>query len=398
MAGEPMFRAAPARYASPPRARTSVRASTRSALALALYDDVVARSPTSRGSGSTSHGEGADSVPRDATHLVAKAMLRRVRPLGGRPAWPGPGVREQDPARSRPGILRRGDRRRAICLARALVVGGDERLARRRRLLRAGGPAGGPPRQRRRLPARRARRSPGTDRRGGDAPWPALDVGRRADRARRRACPTSRCPPARRARMLPEPVPHADAAAQRRPGGAARRGADAAPARSCCWRPPRTGCTSSTGGRAYPTLGGPRRRLRGAGSPRPSAGPARRSWPSPTRPQPPGSERLAGARFVRTCSPWTTPARPCSRSTPRYRPSRRAVAAGSGPGARRVAVVLRSGRSASMSVHLGLRLRRTPPGSVHAAVPASFRGDIIRAQKHRSRMTSARSTRTDVDR
>ena len=73
------------------------------------------------------HGEGADTVPRDHRHLVAKAMLRGFDALGGRPR----GV-DLVCANRIPHGRGLGSSAAAIVsgllLARALVVGGDDRM------------------------------------------------------------------------------------------------------------------------------------------------------------------------------------------------------------------------------------------------------------------------------
>jgi homoserine kinase len=55
------------------------------ALALSLYDDVVARVSDEPGLRIAVHGEGAESVARSAEHLVAKAMFTSFDVLGVRP-------------------------------------------------------------------------------------------------------------------------------------------------------------------------------------------------------------------------------------------------------------------------------------------------------------------------
>jgi homoserine kinase len=96
-------------------------------LALGLYDDVVAQVSDEPGVRVDVHGEGAETVPRDHRHLVAKAMLRGFDALGGRPR----GV-DLVCANRIPHGRGLGSSAAAIVsglvLARALVVGGDERL------------------------------------------------------------------------------------------------------------------------------------------------------------------------------------------------------------------------------------------------------------------------------
>jgi homoserine kinase len=96
-------------------------------LALSLYDDVVAQVSDTPGTRVDVHGEGADSVPRDHRHLVAKSMLRAFDALGGRPR----GL-DLVCANRIPHSRGLGSSAAAIVsgllLARALVVGGEERL------------------------------------------------------------------------------------------------------------------------------------------------------------------------------------------------------------------------------------------------------------------------------
>jgi homoserine kinase len=96
-------------------------------LALTLYDDVVAQVSDDAGIRVDVHGEGADAVPRDHRHLVAKAMLRGFDALGGRPRGVDLVCANRIPhgrglGSSSAAIIA------GLLLARALVVGGDERL------------------------------------------------------------------------------------------------------------------------------------------------------------------------------------------------------------------------------------------------------------------------------
>jgi homoserine kinase len=73
------------------------------------------------------HGEGADDVPRDHRHLVAKAMLKAFDVLGGRPRGLDLVCANRIPhgrglGSSAAAIVS------GLVLARALVVGGEERL------------------------------------------------------------------------------------------------------------------------------------------------------------------------------------------------------------------------------------------------------------------------------
>ena len=141
---------------------------------------------------------------------------------------------------------------RGLGSSAAAIVGGHPRRpgahprrragAARRRGARAGHRDRGPPRQRRRLPARRGHHR--------------LDRGRR----RRPRSPGSTPHPELRALALVPPVTASTEAArgllpahgaarrrggQRRPGGPARAGAHRS-ARTCCCRPPATGCTRTS--------------------------------------------------------------------------------------------------------------------------------------------------------
>ena len=96
-------------------------------LALGLYDDVVAQVSDDPGIRVDVHGEGADSVPRDHRHLVAKSMLRGFDALGGRPRGLDLVCANRIPhgrglGSSAAAIVS------GLLLARALVVGGDDRL------------------------------------------------------------------------------------------------------------------------------------------------------------------------------------------------------------------------------------------------------------------------------
>lgn len=122
-----MFRAAPTRVRVPATSANIGPGFDSMGLALALYDDVVAQVSDDAGIRVDVHGEGAEAVPRDHRHLVAKAMLRGFDALGGRPR----GV-DLVCANRIPHGRGLGSSAAAIVsgllLARALVVGGDERL------------------------------------------------------------------------------------------------------------------------------------------------------------------------------------------------------------------------------------------------------------------------------
>ncbi|CAB5037039.1 MAG: homoserine kinase [Actinobacteria bacterium] len=122
-----MFKAAPARVRVPATSANVGPGFDCVGIALTLYDDVLAQVVDEPGIRVDVHGEGADTVPLDHRHLVAKSMLRGFDALGGRPR----GV-ELVCANRIPHGRGLGSSAAAIIsgllLARALVVGGDERL------------------------------------------------------------------------------------------------------------------------------------------------------------------------------------------------------------------------------------------------------------------------------
>jgi len=125
--GRPTFRAAPTRVRVPATSANLGPGFDAFGLALAMYDDVVAQVSDVPGVRVDVHGEGAESVPRDHRHLVAKAMLRAFDALGGRPRGLDLVCANRIPhgrglGSSAAAIVS------GILLARALVVGGDERL------------------------------------------------------------------------------------------------------------------------------------------------------------------------------------------------------------------------------------------------------------------------------
>ena len=123
----PMFRAAPVRVRVPATSANIGPGFDALGIALSLYDDVVAQVSDDTGIRVDVHGEGADVVPRDHRHLVAKAMLRGFDALGGRPRGLDLVCANRIPhgrglGSSAAAIVS------GLLLARALVVGGDERL------------------------------------------------------------------------------------------------------------------------------------------------------------------------------------------------------------------------------------------------------------------------------
>ena len=127
MAGKPVFRAAPVRVRVPATSANLGPGFDSFALAMSLYDDVVAQVSDTPGIRVDVHGEGSDAVPRDAKHLVAKAMIAAFDHIGARPRGLDLVCANRIPhgrglGSSAAAIVS------GLCLARALVVGGDERL------------------------------------------------------------------------------------------------------------------------------------------------------------------------------------------------------------------------------------------------------------------------------
>jgi homoserine kinase len=122
----PAFRAAPTRVRVPATSANLGPGFDALGLALALYDDVVVRVAES-GLLVDVAGEGADNVPRNARHLVVKAMRETFRRLGGQPR----GL-EVVCANRIPHSRGLGSSAAAIVAgivaARAVTVGGEEHL------------------------------------------------------------------------------------------------------------------------------------------------------------------------------------------------------------------------------------------------------------------------------
>ncbi|MBI1376237.1 MAG: homoserine kinase [Frankiales bacterium] len=126
-APRPMFRAAPTRVRVPATSANLGPGFDAFGLALGLYDDVVAQVSDEPGVRVDVHGEGAEDVPRDHRHLVAKSMLRAFDVMGGRPRGLDLVCANRIPhgrglGSSAAAIVS------GLMLARALVVGGDDRL------------------------------------------------------------------------------------------------------------------------------------------------------------------------------------------------------------------------------------------------------------------------------
>ena len=122
-----MFRAAATRVRVPATSANIGPGFDTFGVALALYDDVVAQVSDDAGIRVDVHGEGADDVPRDQRHLVAKSMLRAFDTMGGRPRGLDLVCANRIPhgrglGSSAAAIVS------GLVLARALVVGGEDRL------------------------------------------------------------------------------------------------------------------------------------------------------------------------------------------------------------------------------------------------------------------------------
>jgi homoserine kinase len=123
----PSFRAAPVRVRVPATSANLGPGFDTAGLALALYDDVVVRVADS-GLVVDVAGEGADDLPRDKRHLVVKSLRAAFDVLGGQPR----GL-EVVCANRIPQSRGLGSSSAAICAAvlaaRALVLGGEETLS-----------------------------------------------------------------------------------------------------------------------------------------------------------------------------------------------------------------------------------------------------------------------------
>ncbi len=121
------FKASPIRVRVPATSANLGSAFDCGGLALSLYDELVAQITDEEGINVDIHGEGADDLPRNHRHLVAKSMLAAFDAMGGRPRGfalvcanhipHGRGLGSSSAA-----IVG------GIVLARALVVGGDQLL------------------------------------------------------------------------------------------------------------------------------------------------------------------------------------------------------------------------------------------------------------------------------
>jgi len=125
--GRPTFRAAPLRVRVPATSANLGPGFDSFGAALTLHDDVVAQVSDDPGVRVDVHGEGADSVARDHRHLVAKSMLKAFDVLGGRPRGLDLVCANRIPhgrglGSSAAAIVS------GLVLARALTVGGEERF------------------------------------------------------------------------------------------------------------------------------------------------------------------------------------------------------------------------------------------------------------------------------
>ena len=121
------FRASPVRVRVPATSANLGSAFDSGGLALAMYDDLVAVITDEPGVTVDISGEGADSLPRNHRHLVAKSMLAAFDAMGGRPRGFALVTANHIPhgrglGSSSAAIVG------GIVLARALVVGGDQLL------------------------------------------------------------------------------------------------------------------------------------------------------------------------------------------------------------------------------------------------------------------------------
>ena len=124
----PVFRAAPIRVRVPATSANLGPGFDAFGLALGLHDDLVAQVVDSPGVRVDIGGEGADSLPRDGKHLVAKIMRQAFDAMGGQPRGLEIVCANRIPHKrglgsSAAAIVG------ALVLARALVVGGEEQLS-----------------------------------------------------------------------------------------------------------------------------------------------------------------------------------------------------------------------------------------------------------------------------
>jgi homoserine kinase len=139
----PAFRAAPLRVRVPATSANLGPGFDSFALALERFDDLVAQVVDEPGVRVDIGGEGADLLPRDGKHLVAKVMRRAFEVMGGQPRGLDLVCANRIPHKR--GL---GSSAAAIVgglvLARALVVGGDDLLPDERLLSMAASMEGHP--------------------------------------------------------------------------------------------------------------------------------------------------------------------------------------------------------------------------------------------------------------
>lgn len=121
------FKAAPVRVRVPATSANLGSAFDSAGLALALYDDLVAVVTDEPGISVDISGEGADTLPRNHRHLVARAMVAAFDAMGGQPRGFALVTANHIPhgrglGSSSAAIVG------GIVLARALVLGGDSLL------------------------------------------------------------------------------------------------------------------------------------------------------------------------------------------------------------------------------------------------------------------------------
>lgn len=121
------YKAAPIRVRVPATSANLGPAFDCAGLALSLHDDLVAQITDEPGISVDISGEGADTLPRNHRHLVAKSMLAAFELMGGKPRGFALVTANHIPhgrglGSSSAAIVG------GIVLARALVVGGDQLL------------------------------------------------------------------------------------------------------------------------------------------------------------------------------------------------------------------------------------------------------------------------------
>jgi homoserine kinase len=121
------FKAAPVRVRVPATSANLGSAFDSAGLALSIYDDLIAVVTDEAGITVDISGEGADTLPRNQKHLVAKSMVAAFEAMGGQPRGFALVTANRIPhgrglGSSSAAIVG------GIVLARALVLGGDQLL------------------------------------------------------------------------------------------------------------------------------------------------------------------------------------------------------------------------------------------------------------------------------